>query len=86
MRWFLADSKLPNFLLGERMKTSVNPSNRTPHEALQNGTTYKALYDKDAYIVHLRVIESRAFVHEEVHTNTLEHRASEGRLVGFSDD
>ena len=68
------------------MKTAVNLSNRTPHAALQNGTPYKALCGKDDYIVHPRVIRSRAFVHEEVHTNTLEHRASEGRLVGFSKD
>ena len=81
---FLADSTLPNFLWGELMKTAVYLSNRTPHAALQNGTPYKAPYGKDAYLGHLRVIGSRAFVHEEVHTNKLEHRAWEGRLVGFS--
>ena len=67
------------------MKTAVYLSNRTPHAALQNGTPYKALYGKDAYLGHLRVIGSRAFVHEEVHTNKLEHRAWEGRLAGFSE-
>ena len=75
VRCFLADSTLPNFLWGELMKTAVYLSNRTPHAALQNGTPYKALYDKGAYLGHLRVIESRTFVHEEVHTNKLKHRA-----------
>ena len=32
------------------------------------------------------MIGSRAIVHEEVHTNKLEHRAWEGRLVGFSEE
>ena len=65
------------------MKTAVCLSNRTPHACLQNGTPYKALYGKDTYLDHLRVIGSRMFVHEEVHTNKLEHRVWEGRLVGF---
>ena len=68
------------------MKTAVYLSNRTPHAALQDGTPYKALYGKDAYLGHLRVIGSWAFVHEEVHTNKLKHRAWEGRLVGFSEE
>ena len=86
VRCFLADSTLPNFLCGELMKTAVYLSNRTPHAALQNGTPYKALYGKDAYLGHLRVIGSRTFVHEEAHTNKLEHRAWEGRLEGFSEE
>ena len=86
VRCFLADSTHPNFLWGELIKTAVSLSNRTPHAALQNGTPYKALYGKDAYLGHLRVIGSRAFVHEGVHTNKLEHRAWEGRLVGFSEE
>ena len=68
------------------MKTSVYLSNRTPHAALQNGTPCKVLSGKDAYLGHIQVIGSRAFVHEEVHTNKLEHRAWEGRLVGFSEE
>ena len=63
------------------MKTSVYLSNWTDHAAPQNGTPYKALYGKDAFLDHLRVIGS-AFVHAKVHTNKLEHRASGGRLVG----
>ena len=86
VRCFLADSTLPNFLWGELMKTAVYLSNRTPHAALQNGTPYKALYGKDAYLGHLRVIGSQAFVHEEVHTNKLDVRAWEGRLVGFTEE
>ena len=83
-RCFLANSTLPNFRWGELMKTAVYLSNRTPHAALENGAPYKALSGKDAYLGHLRVIGSRAFVHEEVHTYKLEHRAWEGRLVGVS--
>ena len=41
---------------------------------------------KDAYLGHLRVIGSWAFVYEEVHINKLEHRAWEGRLAGFSEE
>ena len=86
VRCFLADSTLPKFLWRVLMKTVVYLSNRTPHAALKNGTPYKALYGMDAYLGHLRVIGSRAFVHEEVHTNKLEHRAWGGRLVGFSEE
>ena len=66
------------------MQTAVFLSNRSPHAALNNGTPYKALYGKDAYLGHLRVIRSRAFVHHETYTKKLEHRAWEGRLVGYS--
>ena len=86
VRCFLADSTLPNFLSGKLMKTAVYLSSRTPHADMRNGTPYKALYVKDAYLGHLRVIGSGAFVHEEVHTNKLEHRAWEGRLVQFSEE
>ena len=68
------------------MKTAVYLTNRTPHADLQNGTPYKALYGKDAYLGHHGVIGPRTFVHEEVHTNKLEHRAWGGRLVGFSEE
>lgn len=86
VRCLLADATLPNFLWGELMKTAVYLSNRTPHAALQNGTPYKALYGKDAHLGNLRVIGARAFVHEETHTRKLEHRAWEGRLIGFSEE
>ena len=49
------------------MHTAIYLSNRTPRAALQNGTPYKALYGKDAYLGHLRVIGARAFVHEDTH-------------------
>eukprot|EP00752_Nemacystus_decipiens_P010530 g9376.t2 len=86
VRCMFADSTLPNFLWGELMQTAVYLSNRTPHAALHNGTPYKALYGKEAYLGHVRDIGSRAFVHEETHTRKLEHRAWEGRLVGYSTD
>ena len=64
------------------MKTAVYLSTQTRHADLQTRTPFIALKGKDAYLGHLRVIGSRAFVHEEVYINTLEHRAWEGRLVG----
>ena len=53
------------------MHTASYLSNRTPHAALQKGTPYKALYGKDAYLGHLRVIGSRAFVHHETYTKKI---------------
>ena len=44
---------------------------RQPHAALNNGTPYKALYGKDAYVGHRRVIGSRTFVHHETYTKKL---------------
>ena len=86
VRWFLADFTLPNFLWGELMTTAVYQSNQTPHAALLNGMPYTAFYGKDAYLGHLRVIRSRAFVHEQIHTNKLEHSAWGGRLVEFVEE
>ena len=63
VRRLLADSGLPKVRWGERMQTAVFLSNRSPHAALNKGTPYKALYGKDAYLGHLRVIGSRAFMH-----------------------
>ena len=80
----LDTSELP---LGRADKAgAVYLSNRTLHAALQNGTPYKALYGKDACLGHIRVIGSRAFVHEEVHANKREHRGWKDRLVGFSEE
>ena len=49
-------------------------------------TTYKALHGNDAHLGHLRAIGARAFVHVETHSKKLEHRAWEGRLIGYSVD
>ena len=46
----------------------------------------RTLYGKDAHLGHLRAIGVLAFVHVETHTKKLEHRAWEGRLVGYSVD
>ena len=66
------------------MQTAVYLSNRAPLAALNKGTPYRALYDKDAYLGNLPAIGARAFVHLETHSKKLEHRAWEGRLVGYS--
>ena len=68
------------------MQTAVYVNNRVPHAALANETPYKALYLKDAHLGHLRAIGARAFVPVETHTNMMEYRAWERRLVGFSVD
>ena len=68
------------------MQTAVYVSNKAPHAVLANETPYKALYGKDARLGHLRTIGARAFVHVETHTKTLEYRAWEGRVVGYSVD
>ena len=86
VRCFVPHTTLPNFLWGELMKTTVYLRNRNTDAALQNGTPYKALYGKDGYLGHLRVIGSQAFVHEETHTHKLEKCASESQLVGFSEE
>ena len=66
------------------MLTAVYISNRTPHAALASTTPYKTLYGEDAHLRHLRAIGARAFVHVETHTTTLDRRAREGLLVGYS--
>ena len=66
----LADSGLPKFLWGEPMQTLVFLSNRSPHAPLNNGTPYNALYGKNDYLGHRRVIGSRAFVHHEIYTRS----------------
>lgn len=66
------------------MQSAFYLSNRSPHAALNNGTPYKAHYGKDAHPDDFRVVTARAFVYVETHTKKLEHRACEGRLVGYS--
>ena len=68
------------------MQTAVYVNNRVPHAALANERPHKALYGKDAHLGHLRAIGARAFVRVETHTKKFEHRAWEGRLVGYSVD
>ena len=68
------------------MQTAVYLSNRVPHAALGNITPYRALYDKDANLEHLRAIGGRAFVRVETHTRKLDRKAREGRLCGYSID
>ena len=67
-------------------ETAVYFSNRALHASPADETPYKTLYGKDANLGHLRAIGARAFVHVETHIKKLEHRAWEGRLVGYSMD
>ena len=68
------------------MQTAVYVSNRVPHAALANETSYRALYGKDAHRGHLRPIGAWAFMHMETHTKTLKLCAWEERLVVYSVD
>ena len=71
VRCLLLDSGLPKVFRGELMQMAVFLSNRSPHVTLKIGTPYKALYGKDAYLGHVRVIGSRAFVHHETYTKKI---------------
>ena len=86
VRCLLSDSGLPPFLSGELFLTASYLSNRAPHAALGNKTSFQALYGKPAHLGHLRAIGARAFVHIETFTKKLDARAWEGRLVGYSTD
>ena len=44
------------------------------------------MFGKNADLSFLRVIGSRAFVHEEGHRDKLDQRAWEGVLVGYNND
>ena len=60
--------------VGEVNETAIYLSDRTPHAALANETSYKALCGKDAYLGHLRAIGARAFGNVETPVRKLEHR------------
>ena len=86
VRCMLADSGLPNFFWGEMMFTAAFLGNRAPHSAIGMQSPFKMLNGADPDLRLLRVIGARAFVHIETHTKTLELKAVEGRLVGYSND
>ena len=85
-RCIINEAGLPKHLWGEIAATSVFLINRLPHKALKGDTPYFRMFGKQANLSFLRIIGSRAFVHEEGHTTKLQPRAWEGVLVGYDDD
>ena len=79
-RCFLTETGLPKRLWGELASTAVFLKNRIPHRALGSDTPYYRMFGKNADLSFLRVIGSRAFVHEEGHRDKLDQRAWEGVL------
>ena len=60
--------------------------NKAPHSAIGTQSPYKMLYGTEPDLRLLRIIGDRAFVHAEMYSKTLEHKAVEGRLVGYSNN
>lgn len=54
------------------------------HSAIGVATPSKVLYDKEAYLSSLTIIEARAFVQYKTHTKRLDDKACKGKLCGFS--
>ena len=85
-RCFFTQGGLPKRLWGELASTAVFLKNRIPHSALGSDTPYYRMFGKNADLSFLRVIGSRAFVHEEGHRDKLQQRAWEGVLAGYNND
>ena len=86
VRCTLTDSGLPEFLWGELMFTTAFLGNRAPHSAIVMQSPYKLLRGTEPDLRLLRVIGARAFVHIEMHSQKLELKTVEGRLVGYSNN
>ena len=82
----LADSGLPKFLWGYLMFTAAFLGNRAPHSAIGMQSPYRLLHGTEADLRLLRVVGARASVHIEKHSQNLELKAVEGRLVGYSNN
>ena len=81
VRCMLADSGLPKFLWGELMFTAAFLGNRAPHSAIGMQSPYKLLHGTEPDLRLVRVTGTRAFVHIERHSQKLELKAVEGRLI-----
>ena len=68
------------------MSTAAFLGNRTPHSAIGMRSPYKLLHGTELSLRLLRVIGARAFVRIERHSQKLELKAVEGRLVGCSNN
>ena len=85
VRCLHVDSELQPKLWGEFMLTATYLCNRMPHSGLDMETPFKQLYDKEANLSHLKIIDGRAFVHIK-DAKKLKPKSREGRLCGFSKD
>ena len=83
VRCVMADSGLPNFLLGEFLFTAAFLGNRAPHSAIGMQSSYKMLHGMKPDLRLLRVIGARAFVRIETYSKTFELKVVEGRLVEY---
>lgn len=79
----VADSCIPHILPEELLLPRSSMRNRGPPSALDNGTLFKTLHRKEAYLEHLQMIEARALRHVETHTKKVDDRAWEERLVAY---
>ena len=68
------------------MLTAAFLGSRAPHSAIGMQSSYKMIYGTELDLRLLRAIGTRAFVHVETYSKKLEHKAVEGRLVGYSND
>ena len=85
VRCLLVDSGLPPKLWGELLLTAAYLCNRIPHSGLDMGMPFKQLYGKEANLLHLKIISTRASVHIK-DVKKLEPKSWKRMLCGFSED
>ena len=85
VRCLLDDSRHPPKLWGELMLTAAYLCSRMPHSGLDMETPFKQLYGKEAYLSHVKIIDTRAFVYIK-NAKNMEPKSWEGMLCGFSED
>ena len=82
----LTESRLPMFLWGELMLTAAFRGSSWPHSAIGMKSPHKMLHETEPDLRLLRVIGARFFVHVKRHSKTLELKAVEELLVGYSNN
>ena len=85
-RCLLNEANLAKHLWGEVAATAVFLMNRLPHTAIGGDTPYYRMFGKQANLSFLRIIGTRAFVHEEGYRRKLQEKAWEGVLIGYDND
>jgi hypothetical protein len=85
VRIALHDTKLPASLWAEFMHAQTHIRNRLPMITNpQHQSPYKMWFDKEPDMSHLRILGSRAYVHEERAQSKLLPRSWAGVLVGYN--
>ena len=85
-RCLLNESNLPKHLWRELAATAVFLINGLPHEAIGGDSRYYRMFGKQADLSYLRIIGTRALVHEEGYTKHFHTRASDGVLISYDND